>query len=311
MSLPDNLVRLAAFRFLEEQTLLAGEGGAIRRGVLERGFEYQGERVPLVGPKGIFKPRVLSDMPLTITTVAVAEGAVRPYDDVVGADGLLHYRYRGTDPRHPDNVGMRLAMIRRVPLVYLHGVVPGLYAAAWPVFVVGDDEQALSFTVSVDEKTVATLGNIEADDAEETPIRRRYATRLFQQRLHQTDFRERVVKAYRYHCAVCRLKRQELIEAAHIVPDADPLGEPSVANGIALCKLHHSAFDANLMGIRPDCVIVIRGDVLRETDGPMLVHGLQGFHEKSLHVPTRASWKPDPELLQDRFRRFLDASAGA
>src|SRR5947207_1802161 len=106
-------VRLAAFRFLEEQTRLAPEGSALSRATLQRGFEYQGHRVPLMSPQGIFKPKIC-EMPLSITTVAVVEGAPRPYDDLVGDDGLLRYRYRGEDPNHGDNVRLRLAMQRRV-----------------------------------------------------------------------------------------------------------------------------------------------------------------------------------------------------
>ena len=122
---PDHAVRTAAFRFREEQVRLAGEDGAVRRAVLERGFVLDGERLPLVGPQGIFKPRVLEAIPLSITTVPVVEGESRPYDDAFGADGLLRCRYRGTDPSHHENRGLRLAMQPRVPLVYFHGIVPG------------------------------------------------------------------------------------------------------------------------------------------------------------------------------------------
>ena len=142
----------------------------------------------------------------------------------------------------------------QAPLVYFHGIVPGLYAAEWPVFIVGDEPGRLTFTVSVDERRFAQLGTAPIE--EESPeIRRRYATRLFRQRLHQTEFRERVVRAYQHHCAVCRLKRDELLEAAHIVPDADALGAPTIPNGVALCMLHHAAFDRYLIGINPDCVV--------------------------------------------------------
>ena len=151
----DQAVRLAAFRFLEEQLRLSGEEGAIRRSVLERGFVLEGERVPLLGPQGIFKPRVLDAIPLSITTVPVVQGEARPYDDAFGPDGLLRYRYRGTDPSHHENRGLRLAMQLQVPLVYFHGIVPGLYAAEWPVFIVGDDPVRLTFTVSVDERRFA------------------------------------------------------------------------------------------------------------------------------------------------------------
>jgi len=299
----DLAVRLAAFRFLEEQVRLSGEEGTLRRDVLERGFVYEGQRVPLVGPQGIFKPRVLETIPLSITTVAVVQGGTRPYDDVFGPDGLLRYRYRGTNPSHHENRGLRLAMQHQVPLVYFHGIVPGLYAAEWPVFIVGDDPAALTFTVSVDERRFATL-DASGDPTEPADLRRRYATRRFCQRLHQTEFRERVVRAYQHHCAVCRLKRDELLEAAHIVPDSDPLGVPTVPNGLALCRLHHAAFDRYLIGIRPDCVVEVRRDVLDESDGPMLIHGLQGFHGTKLLLPRTPQLRPDPARLEVRYERF-------
>ena len=112
----DAVIRLAAFRFLEEQLRLAPEDGALSREVLTRGFIYEGQRVPLMGPQGIFKPRLLRQIPLSITTVAIVEGETRPYDDVFGPDGLLRYRYRGTNPAHHENVGLRLAMQHQVPL---------------------------------------------------------------------------------------------------------------------------------------------------------------------------------------------------
>lgn len=214
---------------------------------------------------------------------------------------------RGSDPLHHDNVGLRLAMQRRIPLIYFHGIVPGLYVAEWPVYVVGDNPTGLTFTVSVEERRFASLGS-PPPESDEVEIRRRYATREFRQRLHQREFRERVVRAYEHNCAVCRLRRQELLEAAHIIGDADPSGIPSVRNGLSLCKLHHAAFDANLIGIRPDYIVSVRRDVLEETDGPMLIHGLQGFHEKPLWVPSREASKPDRDKLEQRYAVFQSAS---
>jgi putative restriction endonuclease len=300
----DTQVRLAAFRFLEERQRLAGDDGLLPRTVLAEGFHYEGQRVPLVGPQGIFKPRILRDIPLSITTVAVPEGEARPYDDAFGEDGQLRYRYRGTDPRHHENIGLRLAMQRRVPLIYFHGIVPGLYLPEWPVYIVGDEPERLTFIVSVDDRRFASLGGVAIPEAEETEIRRQYVTRLFRQRLHQRAFRERVVRAYQHHCAVCRLRRSELLEAAHILPDADPRGVALVTNGLALCTLHHAAFDRNVIGITPDYVVQVRRDVLDDEDGPMLVHGLQGFHGSRLLVPRVSSAHPDRQLLEERYHRF-------
>lgn len=45
-------------------------------------------------------------------------------------------------------------------------------------------------------------------------------------------------------------------------------GEPVVPNGMALCKLHHAAFDRNILDVRPDLRVAIRQDVLEEIDAP-------------------------------------------
>jgi putative restriction endonuclease len=103
---------------------------------------------------------------------------------------------------------------------------------------------------------------------------------------------------------VCRLHRDELLEAAHIVPDADPRGVPLVSNGLALCTLHHAAFDRNVIGITPDYVVEVRPDVLEEEDGPMLIHGLQGFHGVRLLLPRRPASQPDRHLLEERYAWF-------
>ncbi len=303
----DFRVRLAAFSFLDEQRRFGAN--LLARQVLARGFVFEGQRVPLLGPQGIFKPRVCR-LPLSITTVPAREDQERPYDDAFGEDALLRYRYRGPaerpSPDHPDNVGLREAQRHQTPLIYFHGIVPGRYAAEYPVFIVGDDRANLTFTVSVDDRRFAALGNT-ADELSETTIRRRYATRLVQQRLHQQEFRERVLEAYQRHCAICRLKRDQLLEAAHIIGDRELGGAPTVTNGIALCALHHSAFDAHLIAVRPDYRVEVREDVLHETDGPMLIHGLQGFDDQPIRLPRIERLRPDRDRLEARYELFRRA----
>lgn len=300
----DHRVRLAAFRFLEDCTVRFGE--AVPRQVLAQGFTFEGRRVPLASPQGIFKPAVLPEIPLSITTVPIVEGKVRPYDDEMSPDGYLAYRYRGTDPQHRDNVGLRKAMLRRVPLVYLYGLVKGWYRPVWPVFIVGDDPRKLSFTVAVDDATVQGEGVAGASDGAEVG-RRRYITAATQVRLHQSAFRMRVLRAYKQSCAICRLKHPELLEAAHIIPDRDPRGEPTVTNGLSLCGLHHTALDRNVLGVRPDYHIDLRQDILEENDGPMLRYGLQEFQDKKISLPRRVEDRPNQDFLEERYERFREA----
>ena len=92
----DSRVGARAFQFLKEQTELHGDE-VLPREVLAKGFEFEGQRVPLIAPQGIFKPAILPEMPLSITTVPEVESEERPYNDGLGPDGFLRYRYRGTD----------------------------------------------------------------------------------------------------------------------------------------------------------------------------------------------------------------------
>lgn len=67
------------------------------------GFSYDGQQMPLIGQKGIWKPRVL-DLPISIITAAPNIGVEPPYPDEMTPDGRLLYRYEGTDPNLWTNV---------------------------------------------------------------------------------------------------------------------------------------------------------------------------------------------------------------
>ena len=303
----DAAIRQAAFGWLTEQ--VERHDDVLPRSVLHAGFQFSGARVPLVGPQGIFKPR-LCELPLSVLTACNG-----PYDDRTSHDGRFLYAYRGRDPRHRDNEGLRTLMQRRIPLIYFCCLLPGRYLAAWPVFVVGDEPERLRFTIQLDDARV--LDMLSFRDSSPTIAlhyepggdeRRRYVTREFEVRLHQRRFRERVLRAYRTQCALCRLRHHELLDAAHIVPDGEPGGDPRVPNGLALCKLHHAAFDRLFVGVRPDGVIEVRRDILEEQDGPMLVHGLKRLHRHRIHAPRRIEDRPDPNLLEVRYERFRAAA---
>lgn len=190
----EHRVRQAAFRWLDEQIEIHGD--VLPRSLLAGGFMYQEQRVPLLGPQGIFKPRLL-ELPLSITTIPSG-----PYEDGYTPEGLLLYRYRGTDPQHRDNVGLRHCMTHRIPLVYFHRVVEGKYLVVWPVFVVGDNPATLTFKVEMDDAKY--LGNSLTDHSavfrvedDATEARRSYITATVRQRVHQRTFRERVLHASR------------------------------------------------------------------------------------------------------------------
>ncbi|HET7704301.1 MAG TPA: HNH endonuclease, partial [Candidatus Limnocylindrales bacterium] len=83
---------------------------------------------------------------------------------------------------------------------------------------------------------------------------------------------------------------------------------PVVSNGVALCKLHHAAFDRFFFAIRPDYRVEVRPSILAESDGPMLVVGLQQIHERRILLPRRLADLPDQERLARRYAEFQRAS---
>lgn len=176
----------------------------------------------------------------------------------------------------------------------------GAYIPIFPVYVTEDDKDRRQFLIAIDDAARFL------DTREHTSqLERTYVERLTRQRLHQRMFRGMVIDAYEVRCAVCRLRHGDLLDAAHIVADREETGLAIVTNGISLCKIHHAAYDRDLLGISGDYVVHLNERLLTETDGPMLRHGLQEMHGGRLHLPARRISHPDPDRLATRFTTFL------
>jgi putative restriction endonuclease len=291
-------LRLAAFAHLDRLKQLYPDGALPSAQI--NAFSYDSKPLRLIVQTGIWKPAGMAAA-LSIRTTYTAPNEVPPYEDDLGADGFVRYKYRGTDPDHSDNRALREAMRTGTPLIYFVGVDRGVYAANYPVWIEAEDRAQMEFAVSVDpaQRALAT--------EDMTWREREYAYRLTKQRLHQPIFRTRVLRAYADSCAMCRLKHVQLLDAAHILRDGHPRGLPVVPNGLALCKIHHAAFDANILGVRPDLVVEVRRDVLDEIDGPMLRHGLQEMQGVRVQVPRIAQARPDRQGLEERYEEFRAA----
>jgi putative restriction endonuclease len=298
----ERAIRQAAFSWLRGRE--SQSQGAYSWIELTQGFSFEGERITLIGQTGIWFPQGFS-MPISITTSAKG-----PYSlDDIAEDGVLTYASRGFDPEHRNNRGLREVLRTRTPLIYFNAIKQGLYQAAWPISIFQDDPGRLCVRAAIDPAFAEPMSALVDGAINESPIDvRRYITVQTRQRLHQTAFREFVVEAYDGRCAVCRLRHPELLDAAHIIADAELTGLPIVPNGLSLCKIHHAAFDRNILGVSPDYHVHIREDILAEHDGPMLKHGLQELDGTALVLPSRAVDMPDRNRLAERFDRFVRAS---
>ncbi|WP_218884138.1 HNH endonuclease [Allobranchiibius huperziae] len=269
-------------------------------------FRFDGERLALIDrQRGIRKPAVL-DAALSIRTVYTPPGRPKPYDDLTGLDERLRYKWRGTESQHPENVALRRAMDQRLPLIWFFGVGRGQHQPMYPVYLVAEEAAQHQFVVGYEPE----LASADPDSPVEAALRR-YVLQETKVRLHQPVFRATVMRAYGTRCAVCSLRHGELLDAAHIVPDSTEGGIASVTNGLALCRIHHAAYDRRILGIRPDYVVQIRHDLLDEIDGPMLEHGLKGRHDQPLMVlPEIGRERPDRDLLAQTWEHFTSGGTG-
>ncbi|WP_318779251.1 HNH endonuclease [Arthrobacter sp. AET 35A] len=270
-------------------------------------FTFDGEAFKLRDRyKGIWKPRQL-DAALSFSTTFRAPGQSRPYDDDTGSDGLFRYKWQGDDPDHADNRALRQAQKLGLPLIWFFAVRTGWYLPVFPVFLLDEEPHLKQFVVDLDPLR-ANVGNLPLEINFPLHFERRYRNQQVKRRLHQGLFRADVMRAYATKCAVCSLGHRQLLDAAHIVPDSHEDGVATVANGLALCKIHHAAFDVNILGIRPDHVVQIRADLLGEMDGPMLQFGLKEHHNTRLmNVPSRRADLPSRDLLEIAYQRFRSA----
>ncbi len=297
----DDDIRSSCFASLD--VLLAKFGEDVPyRDVLQHGFSFRGKKIPfLAHMKGIYRAAAQRGP----AALSINTSWKSPYDDRETDDGAF-YAYRAGETGEADNRALRAAFELQVPIVYFVGTRPGWYKPLYPCFVVEDDPVA--------REVLVTQGRMVGpyDEREpvlsEDPIDRRYAVREMRVRVHQARFRGRVIPAYRSQCTICRLKEVRLLDAAHIVGDAEVLGEPHVTNGLSLCAIHHRAYDQNLVAVTPDYGVTVSQRLLEDEDGPML-DLLKGFHGTTILLPQRRSERPDPTRLEKRYADFVAAGS--
>lgn len=297
----EQAIRAAALAWLTEITL--GGTEPVSRERLANDFQVDGTRFPLIDRgRGIRKPHGWHGA-LSITTAAPGSGRARPYADEEGADGLHRYKLRRDERGRGENDALRVAMREQLPLIWFYGLEPGLFHVILPVYLIGEEPELSQFVLALTEEQRAVRPSSPVEE-----VFRRYLISETKRRLHQPVFASQVMLAYETRCAVCRLGHRELLDAAHIIPDGMPRGLPIVSNGLALCKIHHAAYDQNILGIRPDYVVEIHQRLLLEIDGPMLLHGLQEHHGRSLmQMPRRRADRPDADRLMERYVQFQAA----
>ncbi|WP_410869981.1 HNH endonuclease [Nocardia sp. A7] len=294
-------LRTEIFAALDQ--LVAAKGGALTRKELFD-FTFQGTRIPLVdGQRGIRNPATFN------STLSIMTKPDSQYSDEVVGESLHSYAYRAGPIDKGDNVKLRHSVTTGLPMIFLQWIdVEGIrYVPIYPVYAIKDDPANLQIILALDEKLLDVTNPLHL-----SPVEKRYAERVAHQRLHQPQFRSQVLFAYKKRCAVCHLGRPELLEAAHIIPDAHAHGAAEIPNGLSLCRIHHAAYDANLVGFSPDLRVHV-GPVLMdaEDEGPILEYALKGMNNAQLLVPEKPEYRPAEHRLAERFEAFLSGKPAA
>jgi putative restriction endonuclease len=291
MSLLEEELRQLVMAAVAERT--AANGGVISRAELAALLLANGETRRVIDTsKGIWNPRDL------VATLSIVSSPSGPYDDRDVDGGLFHYDYRAGSTEG-DNTKLRRAFELGLPVILLRKIDNGIYVPVFPTYVIADDINNRQFILALDESL-----RFLANPLSPTAAEKRYADRVVRARLHQAEFRGRVIRAYRATCAICSLRHADLLDAAHIIGDGQEGGDPIVPNGLSLCKIHHAAYDRNLLGISADYSVHLDSHLLTEIDGPMLRHGLQEMHGRVLILPSHLADRPDRERLALRYEEF-------
>lgn len=156
-------------------------------------------------------------------------------------------------------------------------------------------------------KEVALLNRIAEDPdkvaekeiRENFPATRQWAVSSTRRALRALNFSDRVMTAYSSRCAMCGVQLR-LLDGAHILPVADPESTDETANGIALCTLHHRAYDRGIVTFDIKNAIHVSGPRIDELKEAGLHAGLDAFQKgllKEIHVPSKAEERPKKEFV--------------
>ena len=304
---PDRQIRWAAIHWVRE---LHKRYGTLEWSQISDGFPFHGETIRLATKaRGIFKPKQMETL-LSIRTGIPRAGRRVWYEDqriiqqaVFGKSEHFEYSLMKGAGADRVNALIKQAHDLRLAIIYFVGVAPTLYEPIVPTYIYDFDAFSGKCFVGPGQSSEPATKIIEHGFPEDLDGRR-YRVGLAQQRMHQSMFRAIVLNAYGNRCAITGLPVPRLLDAAHIIEDKhEQLGQPVVQNGLPLSKIHHAAFDADLIGIDPDHKVHLSTKLLDEDDGPML-DLLKGCVGKKIHPPKHRQDYPDPARLEARFNRF-------
>jgi len=140
---------------------------------------------------------------------------------------------------------------------------------------------------------------VNAEDIITQNIERKTTIVSVSKKLRDASFRKRILTAYNFSCAACGVQLK-LVEAAHIIPANLSNSTDETCNGLALCSIHHKAYDQSLIAINTDYSILTNQDLISEYKSKKLAGGLVEFTQALrpiILLPPAISERPHVEYL--------------
>lgn len=118
--------------------------------------------------------------------------------------------------------------------------------------------------------------------------------------LREIDFRHRVLSAYGHRCAMCGIQLR-LIDGAHILPVSEPKSTDQTVNGVALCALHHRAYDSGFITFDTKYGIHISEQAVSDLKASKESLGLKAFQKalgSMIFVPPNKNDRPAASFVK-------------
>ena len=210
-------------------------------------------------------------------------------------------RYRKTDPNDPRDFEIGCRLLSEPFFFKEPDWIPA--PSDWKDNIVSfkkynaDEGEGLKLKQAVMKRLERSKFSNEGSNTGELVVADRYASYLTPHRLHQSDFRKDVIKAYDKQCAVTRERTLPVLEAAHIRPYSEG-GSNEVKNGLLLRRDIHSLFDTGYVTVTPKYRFEVSERLVEDFGNGKVYYGLQKkLQGESINLPMQDIEKPDQDAL--------------
>lgn len=222
------------------------------------------------------------------------------YADDLSDEGILYHYPQTNRPRNRDESEIRAlktAADLRIPVFVISRPTP---SSRWRevrlAWIEGWDDQTKVFSMTFADEPPAKVQS--HDDSDEQPFsvfgnRSGRAVGARRQRPGQRMFKLKVIQRYGARCPLSGVTVPEMLEAAHLVPDAVG-GSDDPRNGLPMNAALHRAFDAGLFAIEPETYTIVTRPGLTQADLGISVISM-------IDLPK----KPHPEAMKWRYEWWL------